>query len=111
MKDEESKPDAKVSKPVKSRTSSFCTEETPHISSQLSIKDFKRSNSLPEKEELLKMTPSLNIISRSSSSAKNIQSLAKADTNDMNEEVKSNGKVEMEIQPLNEIPNIYDEEK
>ena len=55
------------------------------------------------------MTPSLNIISRSSSSVKNIKSLAKADTNDVNEEVTN--KVELEIQPFNEIPNIYDEEK
>ena len=109
LKDEESKPNARVSKPVKSRSSFFCIEKTPNISSQLSINDFKCSNSLPENEELLKMTPSLNIISRSSSSVNNIKSLAKADTNDVNEEVKN--KVEMEIQPFNEIPNIYNEEK
>ena len=70
-----------------------------------------QSNSLPENEELLKMTPSLNPISRSSSSAKSIKSQVKADTNDVNEEGKNNENVEMEIQPFNEIPNIYDEEK
>jgi hypothetical protein len=109
IKEEESKHYVHISMPVKSRTSSFCIEETPHISSQLSIKDFKRSNSLPENEELLKMTPGLNIIARSSSSAKNHKSLATAHTNDVNEEV--NKKAEMEIQTFNEIQNIYDEEK
>ena len=50
IKDEESKPDEKVSKPVKSRSTSVYTETTPHNSTQLSIEDFTRSNSLPKKE-------------------------------------------------------------
>ena len=46
MKDEESKSDEKVSKPVKSRSSSFCIETTPQNSSQLSIKDFTQGAAL-----------------------------------------------------------------
>ena len=53
IKDEESKPYEKVSKPVKSRSSSYI-ETTTHNSRQLSIENFIGSNSLPENEEIEK---------------------------------------------------------